>query len=283
MKYLLLLLGAAAAWGQQTPPPADPVVITIGSEKITKSQFEQIIQSLPAQQQQMVQTPAGRRQLAEQLAEVKTLAQEARVRKLDQSTKVQTQIKLQTDNLLAGMLFQDLGNTTKPDDAALHAYYDEHKAEWEQVTARHILIRFKGSSVPLKPDQKDLTDDEALAKVKDLRAKLVAGGEFAAVARAESDDTGTGQFGGELGSFAKGQMVPEFDTVAFTLEAGKVSEPVKTQFGYHLIMVDSHATKSFEDTRAEIATKMKPEMAQKGLEALKQKTKVVLDDTYFEK
>jgi parvulin-like peptidyl-prolyl isomerase len=282
MKYLFLLLGAVTAWGQQAPP-GDPVVLTIGSEKITKSQFEDILSTLPQQQRTLGQTPAGRRQLAERLAELEALAQEAKQRKIDQSAKVQTQLKLQADQVLANLVFQDLANSTKPDEASLHAYYDGHKQEWEQVKAKHILIRMKGSPVPVRPDQKDLTDEEALAKAQGLREKIVAGGDFAAIAKAESDDTGTGQNGGDLGSFPKGQMVPEFDKAVFALEPGKLSEPVKTQFGYHLIMVSSHDAKAFDDVRGDIEQQMKPQLAQKGLEELKKKTPVSYNEEYFGK
>jgi len=283
MKFVLAFLCAAIAWGQDPAPSADPVVITIGSETITKSEFEAIIAGLPDQQRAQAQTPAGKRQLAERLAELKTLAHEAREKKIDQTPKVQAQLKLQSDQVLANLFFQDLGNSTKPDDAALHAYYDAHKAEWNEVKARHILIRMKGSQVPLKPGEKDLTDAEALAKAEDLRAKIIAGGDFSALAKAESDDTGSGKNGGELGSFKTGQMVPEFEKAAFVQEVGKVSEPVKTQFGYHLILVDSRTTKPFEDVRMEIIQKMKPEIAQKSLDAILKKNPPVYSDTYFTK
>jgi peptidyl-prolyl cis-trans isomerase C len=284
MKYLVLLLGASFAWGQQTPPPADPVVLTIGAEKLTKSQFEQIIDSLPDQEKAQAQSPAGKRVLAERLSELKSLAQEARQRKLDQSPKVQTQLALQTDQLLARMVYQEFGNSTKPDDAALHEFYNKHKQEWEEVKARHILIRTQGSQVPLKPGQKDLTDSEALAKAKEIREKIVGGADFAKMATDESFDVGTAANGGQLGAFGKNSgMVPAFQQAAFALEPGKVSEPVKTQFGYHLILVESHATKPFEEVKPEIEQKIKPEMAQKGLEELKKKTNVVYNEGYFGK
>lgn len=284
MKYSFFLLGATLAWGQQPPPPAaDPVVLTIGSEKLTKSQFEQIIDSLPDAQRAQAQAAPGKRQLAQQLAELKSLAQEARARKLDQSPKVQTQVALQTDQILARMVYQELANTTKPDEAALRAYYSAHQKEWEEVKAKHILIRMTGSPVPTRPNQKELTEAEALAKATYLRAKIVAGADFAKLAETESDDTGTAPHGGDLGSFTKGRMVPQFDQVAFSQEPGKVSEPVKTQFGYHLILVESRKAKAFEDVRADIEQKMKPEMAQKGLEAVKKKTPIVLEETYFGK
>lgn len=283
MKLVLLSLCAIIAWGQQPAAPADPVVITVGSETITQSQFEEIVSTLSDQQRKQAQTPAGKRQLAERLGELKTLAQEARQRKMDQSPKVQTQIKLQADQILANLLFQELGDSNKPTDEQLRGYYDLHKTDWNEVKARHILIRMQGSKVPLKPDEKDLTDAEALAKANDLRAKIIAGADFATLAKAESDDAGSGQNGGELGPFKAGQMVPEFERAAFIQEVGKVSEPVKTQFGYHLILVESRSTKPFEDVRAEIVQKMKPELAQKGLDTILKKTPVVYNEAYFGK
>src|SRR5262249_52768507 len=158
------------------------------------------------------------------IVDLLTLSNEARAKKLDQKFDVQ----LKMDQALAQAMFQQLGDAT-PDDAAMKAYYDQHKNEYEQTKAKHILIRYKGSQVPLKPDQKDLTEEEALAKAKDLRAKIVAGGNFAELAKTESDDAGTAPNGGDLGSFGKGRMVPAFEQAAFSAKPGEVTEPVKTQ------------------------------------------------------
>ena len=183
---------------------------------------------------------------------------------------------------MANTLYQDM-SSVKPSDATLLAYYDAHKQEWEEVKARHILIRMQGSRVPLKPNQKDITDAEALAKANEVRAKIVAGTDFAAVAKAESDDAGTGANGGELGSFTRGRMVPEFEKAAFSLPIGELSEPVKSPFGYHLIQVESHKTKPFEEVRADVEQKIKPEIAKQGLEAVKKKTPMTFDESYFGK
>jgi peptidyl-prolyl cis-trans isomerase C len=283
MKYCSLLLGAALAWGQPPTPPADPVVLTVGEEKITKTQFEQIIASLPEQSRNQFLTPAGKKRLAEQLAELKTLAHAARAEKLDQTPKVKAEIALQTEQVLARNEFQQMANAVKPDDAGMHAYYDAHKGDYEQVKARHILIRFQGSQVPAKTGGKDLTDAEALAKVNELRAKVVAGENFAKLAETESDDVGTATRGGDLGSFGKGRMVPAFEKAAFAADIGKVTEPVKSQFGYHLILVEEHGTKTFDEVKTEIEQKSKPDMAQKALAELKTKVNVVYDETYFGK
>jgi parvulin-like peptidyl-prolyl isomerase len=292
MKQLIFLLAAALAWGQQKPPaptappgppvPAalDPVVLTIGTQTLTQSQFEQILSTLPAQTKATAQTPAGRRQLADQLAELMMMAQEARARKLDQDRDVQTRMKLVTDQTLANAEYQALG---KPDDAALHAYYDAHKDDMAEVHARHILIRFKGSKVPLRLNEKDLTEEEALAKAQEVRAEIVAGAKFEEVAKAESDDVGSGENGGDLDPFTKGKMVPQFEAAAFALPIGQLSDPVKSDFGYHLILVESRKPKSLADATPEILQKIGPEQAKKGLEELKKKTPVVYNDTYFTK
>ncbi len=115
------------------------------------------------------------------------------------------------ENILAGALYQDLVKSVKIEDADLKAYYDAHKSEFESVKARHILIRFKGSAVPLRTGQKELSDEEALAKALDIRKQLAAGGDFITLAKSESDDTGSGANGGDLGTFKHGQMVGEFE------------------------------------------------------------------------
>ncbi len=266
---------------------ADTVVLTIGTEKITKGEFEQIfsqvVSQMPPERRAAAQAPQAKRQLAEQLAELKALAQEARRLKIDQTPEAKAQMAMRDDQLIAGMLFQQISKDTKPSPADLQAYYDGHKNEWETVSARHILIRMKGSPVALKEGQKDLTDEEALAKAKDLRAKIVAGGDFAALAKAESDDVGSGANGGSLGEFTRGRMVPPFDEAAFTLKVNDISEPVKTQFGYHIIQVTKHDTKKMEDVTAEITQKVGPEMAQKSVEAIRDKAAITFDQSYFGK
>jgi peptidyl-prolyl cis-trans isomerase C len=275
MRTLLLALGATLACAQA---PADPVVITVGTEKITKSQFELILASLNERQRTEAATPAGRRKLAEQFAELRILVQEAQARKLGDKPVV----RLQMDQILAQALFQDFSNA-KPDEAALRAYYAAHKAEWEEAKARHILIRFKGSQVGLRPGEKDLTEEEAKAKTEELRAKILAGADFAELAKVESDDTGSGANGGDLGSFGHGRMVAEFETAAFSQPLNEVSQPIRSQFGFHLIQVQSRGPKPFEAVRADIEAKIKPEMAQKGVEALKKNVAVTYDETYFGK
>jgi parvulin-like peptidyl-prolyl isomerase len=301
---VLALFGfAAAAIAQQpssapTPKPVPPalapvtapesnlapdaVVLTVGNLQMTRAQFEVLLSAL-ASNGRPAASPAAKRQVAEQYAELETMAQEARQRKLDESAEVKQMMAIQGDSFLANTLAKRISDDTHFTELDLRSYYDSHKSEFEEAQGSHILIRFKGSSVPLKPGQKDLTDEEALAKAKDLRAKILAGADFATLAKAESDDTASGAKGGDLGTFKHGQMVPAFDQAAFSVPVGQVSEPVKTQFGYHIIKITSRNARSFEDAKAQIEKDLKPKMAKEALEQLKAHTPVAMNEAYFGK
>jgi parvulin-like peptidyl-prolyl isomerase len=261
----------------------DTVVLTVGAQKLTRAQFEELLAVLPDQVRATAGTPHGKRQLAEQLSEVLAVAQEARKRKLDQSPAVQQMIALQTDQVLASALARQISSETKPDDAAMHAYFDQHKSEFERVKASHILIRFKGSNAPARPGQKDLTDEEALAKAQEIRKKLVDGADFAATAKAESDDVGSGSKGGSLGTFGHGQMVPPFEQAAFSLPLNQISEPVKSAFGYHIIKVEERTSKNFEEAKPELEKQLGPKLTREALDNIHKQAQVNLDDAYFGK
>jgi len=262
------------------PPSPDKVLIQVGDQTITYAQFEAIIDGLPEQYRAQARGP-NRIQLANQLVRVLVLSQEAKKRKLDETPQFKTQLMFQQANVLASMAYEQLGKESGPKDAELKAYYDEHKSEYETVRARHILIRMQGSPVPLQPGQKDLSDAEASAKAQELRKRIAGGEDFAAIARAESDDSGSKPSGGELGPFHKGQMVPSFEQAAFAMKPGDISDPVKSQFGYHIIQLQGKDTKSFEETRPEILAKLKPQSAQKAFDELQKNTPFKLDPDFF--
>jgi parvulin-like peptidyl-prolyl isomerase len=258
--------------------PRDKVLLSIGEDKITAGELSDLVAGLPEQFREQLRG-AGRRQFADSLVRMKVLAQEARKRKLDQTPAFRVQSAFQVENLLANQEFAELSKTTPVTEAAARAYYEQHRNEFDQVRAWHILIRTKGSPVPIRPGQADLSDEAALAKAQEIRQKLAEGADFAAVATAESDDTGTGQKGGDLGFLTHGRTVPSFEDAVFKLPVGQLSEPVKTQFGYHIIKVTEK--KSFEQMRPDIDKRMGPEMARQALDDLRKKVNIALDPEFF--
>lgn len=265
------------------PLPAvapETVVITVGETKITSAQFDEIIGALPPQYQAQARG-AGRKQFADNLVRILVLSQEGKRRQLDQSQKYKIQSQFQNANLLASLAFEAIGKESKIEDADLKKYYDDHKEDFEQAHARHILIRMQGSPVPALPGHKELNEAEALAKVQDLRKQIQAGGDFAKLATAESDDAQSAAKGGDLGSFGHHQMVPAFDDAVFKMKPGEISEPVKTPFGFHIIKLDSLGGKNFDEAKPEIEKRIKPEMAQKNMKDLENKANVQLNPEFF--
>jgi len=264
--------------------PPERVVIAVGDIKITAAQFNAFVDSLPAQYKNMIRGN-GRRQFAENIVKTLVLAAEAQKRKLDETPEYKIQAMFQNFNLLANALNTETGKDLQISEADVHQYYEAHKNEFETVHAKHILIRFQGSSVPVRAGQKDLTDAEALAKAEEIRKKIQDGGDFAAIAKSDSDDVGSGSNGGELPPFRHGQMVPAFEKAAFAMKPGELSEPVKSNFGYHIILVVSHDTKPFEEVRSDLETRMKPEATQKAVNKLvadlEKTTPPVIDAEFF--
>jgi peptidyl-prolyl cis-trans isomerase C len=246
--------------------------------KLTAKQFNDLVDALPEQYRNSARG-AGRRDFAQNLVRVLVLADEGKSRKIDQTPEFKLQEQIQVANLLAGKTFSQLAEGLKVDDAEERAFYDAHKQDYEQVRARHILIRAAGSPSPVEPGKKELTDAEALAKAQDIRKKLAAGGDFAALAAQESDDAGSKDKGGDLNFFKHGQMVPAFDQAAFSLKVGEISDPVKTQFGYHIIKVE--ARKTYEDSKLEVDRRLRSEKAQKMMDELQQKANPTFDPDFF--
>ncbi len=270
---------AAAAETPAPNVPPDRVVITVGDRKVTAAEFEAMIESMPAQYQTAARGP-GRKQFVDGVVRMFALAEEGKRRKIDQEALFKTKVAFDATNILASLTAEQITKDLKPSEADLKQYFDEHKSEMERVHARHILIRMQGSPIALKPGQKDLTEAEALARAEEIRKRLAAGEDFATVARAESDDSGAATNGGDLGTFGRGQMVPAFEEGAFALKPGEISQPVKSQFGYHIIRCEDKE-ESFEAAKPEIEKRLQPELAQKALKEIEGRNGVKLDPEFF--
>jgi parvulin-like peptidyl-prolyl isomerase len=270
---------AAPAQNKVVIEEVDPVIITAGDIKIHKSEFEAAIKTLPDQYQQFAMGQ-GKKQFAEDYLRMKLLANKGMQDNLQNDPDVVKQLGLMRENLVASAEVKKIEATLPITDADIKKVYDENKKDYEQVTARHILIAFKGSPAA-QPGKKELTEDEAKAKADDIRKQLVGGADFAELAKKESDDTGSGARGGDLGSFGHGQMVPEFEKAAFETKAGEISPVVRTQYGYHIIKVEKHDATPFEGVKATLEKNMKTKKLQEAIDAIKDTAKPVYNEAYF--
>ncbi|MEP6716291.1 MAG: peptidyl-prolyl cis-trans isomerase [Terriglobia bacterium] len=143
---------------------------------------------------------------------------------------------------------QAIGARIQPTDAQLQADYNSRRNDFqtpERVKARHILLKIDAAN----------TDAVVKPKAEALLKQVQAGGDFAKIAKENSQDTGSAVQGGELGFLVKGQTVPEFEKAAFALQPGQISGLVKSQFGYHIIQSEAH-----EQARLQPFDEVKPQL-----------------------
>ena len=123
--------------------------------------------------------------------------------------------------------------------ADLEKYYKDHQEQFkvpDRVKVRHILIKTPSVLPGAKPDEKAVA--EARKKAEDILKQVKSGGNFAELAKKNSDDPGSKAAGGELGWIVKGQTVPEFEKAAFSLDKGQTSDLVQTTYGFHIIQTE---------------------------------------------
>ena len=155
-------------------------------------------------------------------------------------------------------------------------FYNDNKGYFDEVKARHILVATGDSVVPTA---KKLTDAEAKSKAQSIKSRIDKGEDFAAIARAESDDTGSGAEGGDLGVVTRGKMVGPFEQATFALKKGEVSDPVRTQYGYHIIQAMDKTSPTFEQAKRRVSQRRFEMM----VDELKKQGNPVYDDSFFGK
>src|ERR1700759_704341 len=163
------------------------------------------------------------------LIDMKIVAKAAEDKKVADTDEFKKRLNFTRNRLLMDSLLAVEGKSATNDAAMKQVYEDASKqiSGEQEVHARHILVE---------------TEDEAKA----VKAELDKGADFAELAKTKSKDPGASD-GGDLGYFTKDQMVPEFAEVAFKLDVGQISDPVKTQFGWHIIKVEDKRTKPVPD------------------------------------
>lgn len=223
-KLRLGILAAALAGGLALAPAhfaaADEIVATVNGKNITEADIKLAETEIGSDLGSLPEA-TKRRVLVEYLIENQLFAEAAEGNKLGSTPEFDGRMQYWRRRALRDTYFE---KTVKDSvsEADAKKLYDEQvkllKPE-EEVKARHILV-------------------ESEDKAKEIAEKIAHGADFADMAKQFSKDPGTKDDGGSLGYFSKGQMVPQFEEAAFKLEEGDVSDPVQTQFGWHLIQVE---------------------------------------------
>jgi peptidyl-prolyl cis-trans isomerase C len=225
------MLAASGLWATAQTAP-DPVIAKVNGIEIHQSDLAMAEEEVGNQLPQGT-ADAKRDYLVGVVTNMILLAQAAEEKHVQDDPDFKRRLAFTRNKVLMETLLQDEVKKAMTDQA-LHAVYDDAIKQMpteEEVHARHILFRVA--------DWKDAKQAQAAEdKAKAVVERLKKGEDFAKIANELTEDPSGKKDGGDLGYFTKQEMVPEFATVAFSLDKGKFSDPVKTQFGWHVILVE---------------------------------------------
>lgn len=219
------------------------VLAVISGSEITEKDLNAIIMRYPEEQRAMFSSEMGKKQLLEQMISFELMNKLGKEMKLNETEEYKAGLEQLEKDLLTQMTINKVLSEVTVTDEDAKKYYKENKTQFDQpatVSAKHILV----------------DTEELCFEVKER----IENGElsFEDAAKEYSTCPSNAQ-GGSLGVFGRGMMVPEFEDAAFELELEKISEPVKTQFGYHLIKVDTKneaKAASFDEVKNKIVQQL---------------------------
>ena len=238
------------------------ILATVGGAPITEEDVSLFLAEL-GQRGQAYDNPQGRAMILGQLINTKLFLLDAQRNLVEADPIFRERLKRVKENLLANYAVEKILSPLQVADKEIRAYYDENPDKFageETVNASHILVENKDKAL------------EVLAKIN--------GGEMTfEQAAKEFSSCPSKEQGGNLGEFGRGQMVPEFDKAVFSMAAGELTtEPVQTQFGFHLIRVNSRnaaAPLSFDDVKESIHEQLMREKQSKAYESRINQLKIV--------
>ncbi len=269
----------------------EEVVLTIGTEKITRARFELIKRGLPPQYvgapQQM-----GEKGFANSYGMFRGLALLAEREKLEQSAEFKEQLNFLRIELLARLAISTLQMKTQSvTEEEVEAYYTANGGEFQQAKVKAIYVALNptaqaqpaaspGATAKSDPP-KNRSDEDARKLALELRQKILAGGDFAALAKAQSDHQASAEKGGDLGNIRRNQLPPNLDKAVFSLKPKEVSAPVKEGQGYYIFQVEEYRPVSLDEATATIRSSLQQKKFTDALEIVKKEFPVVLNEKFF--
>lgn len=276
MKRLVVIavVGMATVAFAQEPSaaPAKPkVAATVNGEVITVDDVNRMYAKLTPQMRAEYDKVGGKAQFLEQYVNKRLLIQEATKQNFEKRPDIAATLNDVRESALFDLYVRNVVADAVITENEMREHYKRHQREFtvpEKIKARHIIATPDAQPVMNTTGDNAKTEEEAKMKIAELYAKGKPTPEtFSSFAVRFSEDASARQ-GGDLGWFVRGKMVPAFEEAAFKLNPGEISQPVKTEFGYHLIYVEDKRaarTKSYEEVRGEIRERLLADRADKVL------------------
>lgn len=221
---------------------SEKILAVSAGHEITEQEVKDLIANYPTEQQIYLSSPKAKDELLEQLIGFHLFSKMAEENKIKESREYKDTLAKMENELASHMAATSVIDKVTLTEEEAKAYFDANPNQFiseKQVRAKHILV-------------------EKEAQAKEILSEIKAGKSFEDAAK-EYSTCPSKEKGGDLGYFKKGQMVPEFEKAAFEGAVGELTGPVKTQFGYHLILVEDKKEEqavSFEDIRENLMEKL---------------------------
>jgi hypothetical protein len=264
--------GGSSSSTNNAAPPSERVVIKVGDKQMTQAQFEQMVADL-----ETTQGPAdlSRKQLGEKFTSLFVLSQQAVADHLDSSPEVIRQLAIDRTQILSNAEFVKLKDEAKPTPEQISAYYNAHLGDYNVVTLRRVFIweKGKGSAHP-----NGLTEAEANALGQAIKQAYASGSD----PRKLIKDPDLVHLDEQPLSFQFGEMPGEMEKVAFAMQKpGEWVQMPDTPGSVVLLQLVSRSRRSLGEVTEQIEKKLQNEQLREELKALKKKTGIWMDETYF--
>ncbi len=211
------------------------VLAIVNGSKITEKDIKRSLLRFPQETQEHYKTEEGKKQFLDQMINFELIYSHALDSDMKNDPDYIEQVKLIEKDVLIQIGVKNIMASVDATEEEIKKFYEDNSEMFksdETASAKHILV-------------------DELEQMKEIKLEITNGMSFEEAAKKYSKCPSSAQ-GGSLGSFSRGRMVPEFEDAAFKLQVGEISEPVKTQFGYHLIQLDEKTpkgTKSLEESK----------------------------------
>ncbi len=256
----------------------DDVLAVVNGEVISIDYYNNKLMGLSNYERAMYKGEEGHQKLLKAIIMQVILVQKAKEMKLNEDAEVQKTIKtlireMTAKALIEALTKQEIMDKVLVTDEEAKAYYDENKEEFEikeMVQVRHIMVA---------------TEEEAL----EVRKQLEEGADFTEIAGEKSTDQITAKKGGELGYFERGKMVAELEEVCFNMKVGEISDPVKTDYGYHIVNLEDKKEAGMrefyevsDDIKKKLLSDKQREEHQKWLNQLEEEAEIKIETAFGE-
>ncbi|MDX1582700.1 MAG: peptidylprolyl isomerase [Thermoanaerobaculia bacterium] len=263
-------------------PSRGEVVVRVNGEPITSAQFDLALASFPENARGVMFSEAGRKVIAEELIRLELLAQKAERENLDERDDVRAQLEqsvvereLVRKNILAQAALRELVEQQQKERGTLRELYQRVREDFETAEVRQLIVSYRGSR--LEREDVTRTKEEARKLAREAAEKLRSGAPFETVLREYGDNPENWQ----LGPLRRDSTPPDFAEAIFSLDGGETSDPVETQWGFHVFQMASRTTPSFEEIEEQLGRQARQLWTRVAVEDLREEAEVEFDEEFF--